>query len=220
MLRFLGTAILITATLGFAQTVDSPHDGLVLGVVLDDKGMPVADATVFVGTIARGPSTHTDAEGKFVLGGIPPGVVGLHAYKKSDGYPYDIFAFFDMPGEKRPYFEVKEGKTTAGIVIQLGARAAYLSLDIADESGNPIETSLTLTRPDLGKYGDYKTSAGAHQTLMVPPVPFRLQVEADGFRPWHYGSDEWLTDKGLIKLNSGATLNLSIRLRPIKQTRK
>lgn len=208
----VGVATLIMMATCFPET-----GGRVAGVVLDQSGIPLPNATVFIGTVARGPSTQTDGEGRFVLEGVPVGTVGLHAYKVSDGYPYDIFAFFTMPEEKEPFVEVVSGQTVANVVIQLGARAAFLNLYITDEKGSPRDAELFFSRPDLGKTGNYERGAQSkEESLMVPPVPFRLTVEARGFEPWHYGGNEWQTDKGLIRLKSGQNLNLSVHLRKAK----
>jgi Carboxypeptidase regulatory-like domain len=212
MLRSIsvGLAVLMALATSFSQT----GNGRVEGVVLDQSGTPLPNATVFIGTVARGPSTQTDREGRFVLEGVPVGTVGLHAYKVSDGYPYDMFAFFSMPGEKEPFVEVMAGQTVANVVIQLGARAAFLSLYITDEKGSPTEAELSFSRPDLGKTGNYERGGKSkEESLMVPPVPCRLTVEASGFEPWHYGGNEWQTDKGLVRLKSGQNLSLSVRLR-------
>jgi hypothetical protein len=48
---------------------------------------------------------------------------------------------------------------------------------------------------------------------MVPPVPFRLTVEAAGYEPWHFGGENWQGNGGLINLKSGQSLTLDIRLK-------
>ncbi len=190
----------------------APETGSVRGVVLDERGDPVAEATVFVGTMAKGPTTQTNKEGKFTLEGVPPGTVGLHAYKKNAGYPYDLFAFFAAPSAKLPYAEVLAGQTTAGVIIQLGERAAHISIDITDEAGNAVDASVELTRPDLGAYGTYRTGAKGRLDLMIPPVPFRMRIEARGYCTWHYGGSKWSTGSGLITPRTGENLNIAAQL--------
>lgn len=210
-MRFMSAAAVF---LSLTSTVSSQtEDGRVQGIVLDRSGTPVAEATVFVGTLARGPSTQTDAKGRFTLEGVPAGSVGLHAFKTSDGHPYDMFAFFTMPGEKEPFVEITSGQTVENVVIQLGARAATLNLDITDENGAPIDAQASFSRPDLGKVGNYERSVKSKDSLMVPPVPFRMTVEARGFEAWHYGGSRWESDEGLLRLKPEQNFTLSIKLR-------
>ena len=197
-----------------AQVSPSPSaTGSAEGTVLEGDGKPLAGATVFVSTLAKGPRVQTDAHGKFVIGGLPVGTVGLLAYKESDGYPYDMFSFFTMPGMEISTFDVAAGKTTNNVVIHLGAKAAYLKLEVTDEYGQPVDAGLSFSRPDLGRYGEYQRSARANDVILVPPVPFRLTVEAKGFQPWHYGGERWQDNIGLITLSSGETLALTVRLK-------
>ena len=48
---------------------------------------------------------------------------------------------------------------------------------------------------------------------MVPPVPFRLSVEAKGYATWHYGGEGWQGKAGLIVLKSGESLSLTVPLK-------
>jgi hypothetical protein len=200
---------LVLTVAGLAQT---PTRGSVEGIVLDGEGKPLAEATIFVGTLLNGPRTKTTSEGKFTLRDVPAGRVGLQAYKESDGYPYNMFSFFRMPGEQLTKFDVAAGETVKNVVIHLGAKAAYLKLEVTDEDGLPVSAGLSFSRPDLGRYGNYERSAKASDVILVPPVPFRLTVEAKGFQPWHYHSEE----SDLISLKSGETLFLPIRLAKLR----
>jgi hypothetical protein len=148
-----------------------------------------------------------------VLSRLPVGNIGLLAYKENDGYPYSMFSFLMMPGEQVARFDVVAGETTKNVVIRLGVKAAYLKLEVTDEYGQPVEASLSFSRPDLGKYGDYRRSAGANDVILVPPVPFRLTVQAKGFQPWRYGGEHWEENAGLITLSSEQTLALTVRLK-------
>ncbi len=203
---------LILTVAGNAQ-VSQPATGSAEGVVVDAEGKPLAGATVFVGTLLNAPRTTTDTEGRFILKGLPPGKIGLMAYKESDGYPYNMFSFYSMPGGPPPRFDVTAGETVRSVVIRLGAKAAYLKLEVTDESGALVNAGLSFSRPDLGRYGDYRRSAEANDVILVPPVPFRLTIEAKGYQPWHYGGERWRDSDGLIALKSAETLTLSIRLK-------
>jgi hypothetical protein len=190
--------------------------GSVEGLVLDGDGKPLPDATVFVGTIANSPRAQTDADGKFTLEDIPVGTVGLNAFKESDGYPYNMFSFFLMPGEQLPQFDLAARQTVKGVVVRLGAKAAYLKLLVTTDEGVPLNAELSFSRPDLGKYGDYQRSAQANDLILVPPVPFRLTVTEKGYQPWHYGGDEWQAPRGLVQLKSGETKVMTVKLKKLE----
>jgi hypothetical protein len=207
--------LLFIPILASGQANDSAT-GSAEGIVLDSSGKPVAKATVFVGTLANGPRTETDTAGRFVLKGLPSGDIGLQAYKESDGYPYDMFSFFLMPGERLPRFNLSAGQTVSNVVIQLGEKAAFLKLEIRDELGALVDGDIKFSRPDLGQYGDYRRNVSSKDLILVPPVPFRVTVEKDGFAPWHYGAERWRDKEGLITLKPGAIKDLVIVLHKIK----
>lgn len=210
MWRSLVVALVLT--MGSSAQAPQPARGSAEGVVLDADGKPLAGATVFVGNLAKAPRTTTDTEGRFILKDLPAGKIALMAFKESDGYPYDMFSFYSMPGGPPPQLDVAEGETVRNVVVHLGERAAYLKLDVTDELGAPVNAGLSFSRPDLGRYGDYRRSAKSSDVILVPPVPFRLTVEAKGFKPWRSGED-LQNENGLITLKSGETKTLTIRLR-------
>jgi hypothetical protein len=192
--------------------------GSVEGIVLDGSGEPLAGATVFgrpEKNMIKEIRTQSDANGRFLLTRVPAGGVYLDAFKEDEGYPYTFFAFMIMPGHG-PYgakVMIKAGETTTGAVIRLGAKAAVLKFRITDESGKPIDANAEFERPDLGTGGQSGRSISSDQTLLVPPVPFRVTVSVEGYAPWHYGGEKWRGDEGLIRLQSGETLVLPVRLR-------
>jgi hypothetical protein len=74
-----------------------------------------------------------------------------------------------------------------------------------DDVPGPFNTSVP-TDPRLVDVGFI------NGVMLVPPVPFRLTVQADGYEPWHYGGKNWARKAGLITLKSGQTLSLAVRL--------
>jgi hypothetical protein len=199
-------------------TPEQPSVGALAGTVLDGTGQPLADATVVAQpekNMVKELRTQTDAQGRFVLTNIPAGGVYVDAFKESEGYPYTRFAFLIMPGHG-PYdakVMINPGETTTGAVIRLGVKAAILKFRITDEKGRPIGANAEFERPDLGTAPNSGRSIASDQTLLVPPVPFRMTVSTEGYAPWHFGGEKWRGDEGLIRLQSGETLELAIRLR-------
>lgn len=178
------------------------------GIVLDDSGRPLADATVFAlpqRDMRSQLRTMTDREGRFHLERIPAGHLYLDAYKESDGFPYSFFAFFKTIDGLPIEIDAKEG-ITANVVIRLGPKAAVLKLEAVDQSGQTVTRDATLkfTRPDMPTRGDYSVGAMLPSASLVPPVPFRLTVEVEGYQAWH---------SELTVPRSGETIDLHAQLR-------
>ena len=214
-MRCLVAVALLATLTGHGRVDRSEGLGAATGVVLDSSGSPLTDATVYAlpaEDMTKQIRTTSDSSGHFTLEGIPAGAAYLDAYKETDGYPYNFFSFFKSPGERTPAkVKIATGKVTSNVVLRMGPRAAYLQLDIASDDGTPVDGELSLDRPDIR--GPYRRGVSAGELLMVPPVPFRLTFEAPGHLPWHYGGQRWQGNEGLIRLKSGETLRVPIRLR-------
>jgi len=199
-----------------AQTLQPANLGSVEGVVLNQQGKPIADADVHAllqedmrRTVA---STTTDSAGKFTLHDLPAGGIFVYANKESDGYPDAFFAFFTTPnGQYQVAVKVEAGQVVSGVTMKLGAKFAYLKFNVTDESGRHIAAALVFTRED--QPGSFQTGTTGENTMMVPPVPFRLTIQAEGYEPWHYGGANYAGKAGLIALKPGQTLSLDVRLR-------
>jgi hypothetical protein len=166
--------------------------GSIRGTVLTEKGEPLEGATVYVlpsSNMRNEMRAQTDLNGNFVVSGIPQGRAYVSAFDEEQGYPYNFFSFFLMPGEEPKQINVSTKSRIDNVMIRFGAKAARLTLDIVDDAGRPIEDSaqLIFTRPDLP--GNYKRSAGPNVSLLVPPVPFHLTVQVKGFKPWDYQNE-------------------------------
>lgn len=134
------------------------------------------------------------------------------AFKDADGYPYNFAACYKNPGEQFPYVHVAPGKDTDNVFIRLGRKGSTIKFDISDEQGVPVNASESMTRPDMPEVGVCWLSPKPDGSALVPAVPLRLTVKADGYEDWHYGGADWQTDNGLLRLKPGKTLNLPVRL--------
>jgi hypothetical protein len=92
--------------------------------------------------------------------------------------------------------------------IELGKRAAHLNIQIVTENGKPLDSGATLvfSRPD--QFSSYSRRATNSEVILVPPVPFRITVKADGYKAWHYSGSR----NGLIQLKSGEKFDILVRL--------
>ena len=210
MRALLGSILFILASFAasvVAQGPPAPATGSVEGVVLDERGQPIAGAGVWCVPGAMPPiqpATTSDAQGRFLLEGVAPvREVFVSAYKESDGYPLHLARFFKTSDRETRKVAVESGKTTGGVMIQL-TRAAFLNLEITDRGGAPINAvGLDFTRDDDPKYGHFGTSASAPYSMLVPPVPFRFTVQATGY---------WLWRSEVIAPKSGETVGVKVRL--------
>lgn len=217
-----GYLFITTSYVQATQVTPEAKWGAVEGIVVDTEDKPLADSTVTaymeeqitVGgkkTIRDVTQYQTNNKGQFSLR-LPAGKVWLSADKTSEGYPYAFFAFYISPGQQFPTIYVKSGETTRGVVVRVGVKAAHLNYEVVDEDGKPVLGAFTFVRPDQADR-PYTTSALTKDDLLVPPAPFRVTFQAKGFKPWHYGGDQWQGKGGVISLKSGDVLNLTIHLR-------
>jgi hypothetical protein len=101
MMAAFAVSLLLLATGAFPQGSTNGM-GSVQGIVLDGDGKALPGAIVYSAEDIRnrGLRVATDEAGRFTLKCVSTGPVNLHAYKESDGYPDDFFAFYEMPGER------------------------------------------------------------------------------------------------------------------------
>ena len=101
MLNRIGVALVAIALLLPSQVTPQQQRrndyGSVAGVVLDDEGRFIRDATVYAlpeKDMRKQLTTSTDEQGRFLLKAVPTGSVYIDAYKENDGLPHNFFAFF------------------------------------------------------------------------------------------------------------------------------
>jgi hypothetical protein len=141
-------------------------------------------------------------DGKFVLHNLAPGSYSVHAYKKDEGYPDTFFAFF-VANNKNAWkdAEVSEART-AVVDLVLGPKCAKLKLSITNEAGSSINAGISFSKAG-DRESAYRTGVSEDSEILVPPVPFRFEVSAVGYKPWQ--SD-------LLKPRSGETIKMTVRL--------
>jgi hypothetical protein len=221
MVRSVAISLFFAAVVGLGQNAAAPPAGSAQGIVLGGDGKPLAGASVCAvphldNLINASRRTETDEAGRFELKDVPAGDVDLRAYKETDGYPKAYYDFYVMPGEVMPEVHIDSGQTVTGVVIQLGARAARLSIQMIDENHIPLEGrgELILSRLDQPETAEpYKVILKTQDSLPVPPTPFRLMVKLDGYETWHSGGRNWRGLGGVISPKPGESMTLIVRLK-------
>jgi hypothetical protein len=181
-------------------------DGSIEGVIRDLSGAAVAKASVYAYdyyNFRKRINTTADSDGRFVFRDVPSGTYIVHAYKENEGYPDTFFSFFDAGNHKAWRRVEVEAEQTTNANLELGPKYAVLKLSIKDEQGNSISGSLTFTRVDDPKR-PYGVGVTPNAELLVPPVPFRFQIEAKGYQIWQ---------SKIIRPRSGETVSVTARLK-------
>ena len=198
---------------------NSSQDGSIEGQVIDSQGQPVAGARVFFekSDFLTGPlpSATTDKQGVFSIHELPPGLYRVFVEKEKDGYASTGLPFHDLGSIAIPQVAVLAQQTTSNILVKLGPKAATLAGEIVDATtGRPVEnTQIALQRvDDLSKI--YVTAADLKGKfkILVPPVPFTIEVSAPGYQDWKYRDNNLKADT--IHLSPGVSKQLIISLSP------
>lgn len=137
---------------------------VVSGGITNRGGEAVAGAHVRIGTV----QAESDAEGRYRLAGVPPGLKGLSV--SHPAYVRRIREVDVQPGENRVDLTLERGTTVSGRVI--------------DESGVP-RPGAELTLRNRGERG-YRALSGADgwfELLAVADGSFDLEVESAGYAP-------------------------------------
>jgi hypothetical protein len=210
----IGFSLLASAA-QLPRQFSATQTGSVSGIVLDGNGKPLPRANVYAipeTDMRKQFPTVTNDAGEFTLRDLPEGTIHLSAFKESDGYPYNFFSFFNSPGENVPIeLHIKAGQTIKDVRIKLGERAARLNVNVTTADGKPLNgVSFLFTRPDQPDR-PYTRGLAPTESILVPPVPFHVSVEAKGYKTWQYGTNR----SGLISLKPGETLDLAIRLEAV-----
>jgi hypothetical protein len=176
--------------------------------IQDLNGKPVPEATVYaiyserVG--GRVPRYTADAEGKVSIRNLSPGTYEIHAFKESEGYPDTFFSFFINGNQKAwKVVDVYADRITY-LKLQLGPKYATLKLFVTDENGKPSGGSMTFVRLDdptrpYRRGGDLSGTV----TMLVPSVPFRFDIQKDGYRVWR---------SKVIRLKSDEVFSMQVHL--------
>jgi len=185
--------------------------------VVNPAGQPVAKADVVAYDVtrgSRGPRPHavTDEAGNFEIAGLEAGTYYMSAQKESEGYASTIDGFHSAGLITVPSVSVTDNQVVEGIILHLGPKSGRLTGKIVDtRTKSPIQqAAITLRRADNPEQF-YGTSSESKFSLLVPAVPFTIDVEAKGYKKWTYTD---ASGKHVLRLTSGQRKELTISLDP------
>ncbi|HKP36367.1 MAG TPA: carboxypeptidase-like regulatory domain-containing protein [Pyrinomonadaceae bacterium] len=184
------------------------------GRVIDLTGRPVVNADVHAWSSRMGmvPVTVTNSHGVFIFRHLEIGKYYLSVKKDYAGYADTENRFYAAGFAEKSAIVVEEGKTVQCGDLRMGPKAGKLIGTIRDGANNKLIVSaptgqirkLVLSRVEdpLNSYGAGIDINGNFEVL-VPPVPFRLQVVVTGYET---------KDLGVLSLKSGERKRLDIVL--------
>lgn len=190
--------------------------GNISGRVIDALSRPVANAAVHAWSLppAMGmvPSAITNSRGVFIFKGLETGKYYLSVEKEFAGYPDTDNRFYSAGFVENPNVVVQVEKTVWCGDVRLGPKAAKLAGTVRDAvtnklivstfGGQPRQLVLSRAQDPNNSYTPGIDINGGFEVL-VPPVPFTLEVSVAGYQRKEVGS---------LQLKSGETKRLDIFL--------
>jgi len=189
------------------------------GTVINHEGRPVAEAQV-VASPARGhtgilPHTFTDAKGNFRIVGLNPESYFMEAQKESDGYASTFGTFHSAGLAEAPLISVAENQAVTGVILRFGPKSARLTGRIIDaKTKKSVEDAEIVLRRASNPRQFYSTSSQSKFNVLVPPVPFTIEVKSYRYEDWTYSNDGSGKHMDALRLASGQRRDLTIALHP------
>jgi uncharacterized surface anchored protein len=210
-MRWLPVLFLSLAVSGFAQTQNSSvRIGRVSGVVLDEQGRPLAQASICAtqssttGT-ATTCSWNTDEKGRFRTTLLEAGSYEMSAVKDEEGYT----SLNQSPGQK---LTISTETTNQEIVIHLKPKGAIVEGSVKDrDTGQRLDhITVSYYAPDRHMNGSMECNSDFKFTLPTS-VDLIFVVTARGHRSWFYMDEN---SRPLLRMGSGEKKTLDIQLEP------
>jgi len=171
---------------------ESYSGGSISGIVLDPDGRyPVA---VYEGPIAGVlPETRTNDEGRYWLTQVAPKPCWVVAEKVEDGYPDPLNGMYGYEWWTLPKVTVEAGTVINDVTVRVFPKVGKLVIGVFDAA---TELPLKAGYWHVSREDDRELSMGGSSMfpedgliLLLPPTACRVEVSADGYEPWYYGSD-------------------------------
>jgi Carboxypeptidase regulatory-like domain len=201
--------------------------GAVEGRVLNADGQSIAGAKIFAERAdvlqSRLRSSYSDKDGNYRIEIGEPGLYTIYGSKEEDGYPLNVSGFHRESSILIPKVTVTQNQVVKGVNINLGSKASALEGVIIDATTSlPIsKVTITLRRADnpemLYRIGAAEEKKGGKFKVLVPHVPFTIEVSAPGYETRTYNADGAGNLLESLSLNPGETKRLNITLRRRKQ---
>ncbi|MGH9505834.1 MAG: MSCRAMM family protein [Terriglobales bacterium] len=186
----------------------SPRGGTITGVVINQRGQPVAGAKVSYRQLGVAYAmaivyATSDRRGRFHFVNLDWGRYNVYAEKESAGYPDQRFTLYGA-GLPLPLATLSPRHPKASVVVHV-ARAAVLTGTVTDAAtGKPVSNlTVLLKEPVSGAW--FSGTAEANLYVLIPPlVQVNVTLTAPGYRPW----------QRILRMRPGQRENITIKLAP------
>ncbi|HLJ89034.1 MAG TPA: hypothetical protein VKZ53_19595 [Candidatus Angelobacter sp.] len=211
-----------------AQPQFELRSGVVEGEVVDELGNPVPRIMVDIRPdFAMGYSgaipvrrIWTGLDGHFVIRDVPSGAYVFYAVDPERDYidsrdDIGMQGFYGDPSTVSTKVRVKAGQLVNGIIVP-AKHGGKLRMSVVDsETGQPVPASIRLVRPDMETGGIFMTNTnlkGVFQ-IVLPSIPFRLEVRVADYETWRYSDTDILGNHSSeLLLRPGIERRLTVKL--------
>lgn len=208
--------ILLLSSCAVAQTADpTPVDGRISGTVVNEKGKPVAEATVYLSeeatslVDAMSVTTSTNAAGRFDFGRkLRHGRYEIYARKDTDGYPDPASKFYRSLNFSPQYVQLFGEHPATRVTVELQDQAALVAGRVFDaDTGAGLRGSIGFT--NLRTEGGHGVVAekGSFQELIPANTDVYILVE---YVPRDHAY--WSIFTTQVNLQPGQRMNLNVPL--------
>jgi hypothetical protein len=177
-----GSLLSQTQSSAQSQTRNLPRE--IKGVVTDQNGVPVSEATVYA--VPQGlvlddialRSVETDSDGKFDFRGrLELESYKLYARKDEDGYPDPLDRFYADSKVNAPRVDLTRDRPSATVTVKLGEKAGVLEGRVIDaETGAVLNAGVYfLDGQGNGQHAD-SNAEGRFRALLPPGKELTLVV--------------------------------------------
>jgi Carboxypeptidase regulatory-like domain len=125
----------------------------------------------------------------------------------------------DMRDFTSPKVYVEARQTVRDVILQLGSRAATIHGTVTDATDRKSVSKVTiaLRRADnpniLYQIGAAEPKRNGIFKVLVPPLPFTIEVSSREYETWTYGENGSNGHSDALTVNRGQTKSLNIMLR-------
>jgi Carboxypeptidase regulatory-like domain len=189
--------------------------GSIQGTVVDYDNQPVAGAQVYpiTGPAGTGSSNSalTNADGRFRLESLAPGIYTLSVSKVSDGYADPSQRFYSVTNRATASISVSAATQASAIMLQMGRRCGTLHVLAEDAvTHRPLQqvtyTLRVANSPNDMLQGDKAIPAD----FLVPPVDVTVEFFAKGYSNWRYSEN----GHDFLTLRPGESRTLQVEMQP------
>lgn len=227
----LGTTFLLLVLVFIPIRATAQHsvqpptcEGVIYGVVSDDRGQPVrgfwvaAELTIFSGSFVV-PRAQTDEAGRYRLERLCPRKYAVYPDDEEKGYPDIGAATFELLyGRHPPEVRLTSKHLSAELALQLPPKPGLIHIRATDQTNHfEIKTfEATVIVPRQRHFPKVEFSSSPQAANLDIPVPpdkdFVLRVNADGFHEWSPG----VGGNKLIHVPAGGHISLEAQLQPLR----